>query len=98
VKHKNSIKVEQYRIPPHVDIVKELGTPVSVVNKEVHLDRYTTSYLKGCTEGKYTGKQILSCSFGSKSYFGLCDPRSPVNIIPYSLYAKNLDENLTTYS
>ena len=31
---------------------------------------------------------MLSCSFGSKSYFGLCNPGSPVNIIPFSLYAK----------
>ena len=44
--------------------------------------------MNGCTEGKDAGKQVLSCSFGSKSYFGLCDPGSPINIIPYSLYAK----------
>jgi hypothetical protein len=72
--------------------VKELIVPVSVGNKEVHLARDITSYLKWCTKGKDTCKQILSCSFCSKSHFGVCDPRSPVNIIPYSLYAKIYDE------
>ena len=75
-----------------LNFVKELGVRVLVGNKEVHLGRDTTSYLKGCTEGKDTGKQILSCSFGRMSYFYLCDPGSPVNIIPYKLYAKNYDE------
>ena len=56
------------------------------------MDRDTTSYLKRCTKDKNAGKQILSCSFGCKSYFGLCDPGSPVNIIHYGLYAKLLDE------
>jgi hypothetical protein len=71
--------------------VKELAIHVSVVNKEVHLDRDTTSYLKPCTEGKGTCKQILSCSFGSKSYFGLCDAGSLVTIIPCSPYVKFYD-------
>ena len=78
--------------PPYDNIIKELATPIPVVNKEVYLDRDTTSYLKGCTKGKNAGKQILSCSFGCRTYFGLCDPGSPVNIIPYSLYAKIYDE------
>ena len=91
-KGKKNNKMEQCGTPPYVNIIKEIATPIPVVNKEVYLDRDTTSYLKGCTEGKNAGKQILSCSFGCKIYFGLCDPGSPINIITYSLYAKIYDE------
>ena len=84
--------MEQCGIPPYVNVIKELATPILMVNKEIYLDRDTTSYLKGCTKGKNVGKQMLSCSFGRKAYFGLCDPGSPVNIIPYSLYANIYDE------
>ena len=44
-------------MPPYVDTLKELAKPISMVNKEVYLDRDTTSYLKGCTEGKDEGKK-----------------------------------------
>ena len=77
-------------MPPYVDTLKELAKPISMVNKEVYLDGDTTSCLKGSTKGKHACKQILSCSFGCKPYFGLCDPGSPVNIIPYTLYANKI--------
>ena len=66
VKHKKSIKVEQYQTPPHVHIMEELATPIKVINKEFFLDQDTTCYIKGCTKGKDVAKQILSCSFGNK--------------------------------
>jgi hypothetical protein len=56
-KGKRSIKVEQCGTPPYVDIVKELATPISVVNKEVYVDRDTvdrdtTHILRGETKVK----------------------------------------------
>ena len=46
------MKLEQCGTPPYVDIVKEHATHIPDVKKEVHLDKDTTSYINGCTEGK----------------------------------------------
>lgn len=59
-----------------------------LMDNDIQPEKETTFYIIGCMEGRNAGKPVLSCSFGSTSYFGLCDLGSSINIIPYSLYAK----------
>ena len=87
-KHKKKVNVSQCGIKSHIKIIKELVVPKAVVDNDMLLDKYTTTYINGCTEGKVSSKPILSCSFRGTSYFGLRDLGSPVTIIPCSLYAK----------
>jgi hypothetical protein len=73
-KGKKNLKMEQCGTPPYVNIIKELATPIPVVNKEVYLDRDTTSYLKGCTEGKNAGKQIYHVPLDARHILGCVTP------------------------
>lgn len=56
------------------------------------MEKETTTLFKGFIKAKDIGKPVLPCSFGSTSYYGLCDIGSSINVIPYTLYAKIKDE------
>jgi hypothetical protein len=60
--------------------------PIETMEEEV------TCFMKGCIKAADTGKPVVPCSFGSTSYYGLCDIGSSINVIPYTLYTKLHDE------
>ena len=72
------------KVKPPKRITQE--KPIETMEEEV------TFFVKGCIKAADTGKQVVPCSFGSTSYFGLCDIGSSINVIPYTLYTKLHDE------
>jgi hypothetical protein len=52
----------------------------------VALDKEASKFFEGKVESKDVGRPMLPCSFGGVSYYGLCDLRSAINVIPYSFY------------
>lgn len=80
------------RTEPEKKTTKMPTTPDPVSNNIIEMEKGTMSLVKGCIKAKDTGKLVLPCSYGSTSYYGLCDIGSSFNVIPYTLYAKIQDD------
>jgi hypothetical protein len=58
----------------------------------VELDTKASQFIEGKVSAKNVGKPILPCTFGESSYYGLCDIRNVVNVIPVVFYLDIQDE------
>jgi hypothetical protein len=58
----------------------------------VELESEASQFVEGMVKGKNVGKPVLPCTFGGSSYYGLCDIRTTVNVIPYRFYFSIQDE------